>query len=262
MNPISEELAVARPDLILTLLPVIRRNLGFRETDLALFETGDVYVPNGPGQLPSQKMRLGIALCGMEFPDFWGAKWRRRDIFSLKGVLEDLADHLQLGRVEIRPASHFVFEKGYSFEVIIGNRIVGRMGRLSREAAQAADIKEDVYLAELDFEPLVESAPEVKITKELARFPSADRDIAIVVDENLPAGEIESAIGTAGSNLIESIRVFDLYQGKNIPTGKKSLAFGMKFRLPDRTLTDDEVNQALAKIITALQDRFKAELRR
>jgi phenylalanyl-tRNA synthetase beta chain len=244
------------------MLPVIRRNLNFREDNLALFEIGDVYTSAGLGNLPLQRMHLGIALVGMEFPDFWGSKWRARDIFSLKGLIEDLASHLLLGRAEIVPAENTILEKGHSFNVIIGEKIFGCVGRLSSAAAEAAAIKEHIYIAELDFETMSKSTPDVISAKELARFPSADRDIAIVVENAILAKEIESEIRAIGGELIDDVWVFDLYKGKNIPQGKKSLAFGMKFRLPERTLTDDEVNQALAKIVGALERRFGAELRK
>jgi phenylalanyl-tRNA synthetase beta chain len=262
MNPISEEMAVARPNLILTMLPVIRRNLNFRESNLALFEIGDVYGKTGSGELPMQRTGLAMAFCGMEFPDFWGAKWRRRDIFSLKGLLEDLSGHLQLGRLKLKPAEFFVFEKGYALDVYIDERRVGWMGRLSQDCLKAADIKEEIYLAELDFETMVEMTPNSIIAKELAKFPSADRDIAVVVDESISAGQIEDQIVESGQNMVDEVWVFDLYKGKNIPEGKKSLAFGIKFRLPDRTLTDEEVNDALGGIVASLQKKFKAELRK
>ncbi len=104
--------------------------------------------------------------------------------------------------------------------------------------------------------------PKAIAAKELARFPSADRDIAIVVDDAVMARDIEEEIKKAGSGLVDEVWIFDLFRGKNIPSGKKSLAFGIKYRLPDRTLTDEEVNQAQAGIITALENRFGAQLRK
>jgi len=261
MNPLSEEMAIVRPDLLLTMLPIIRRNLNFRERNLALFEIGDVYYSSGKGQLPTQAAHLGIALCGMEFPDFWGTKWRTRDLYTLKGLIEDMASHLQLGEIELSPCDYFAFEKGYSFVVNIGRKSVGWMGWLSRGASDAADIKEPVFIAELDFDKMVEMVPDAISARELARFPSADRDIAIVLDDGIPAGSVKNEIAKAGEGIIDEIWVFDLYKGKNIPQGKKSLAFGMKFRHTERTLTDEEVNRALDNIVSILKDKFGAELR-
>lgn len=262
LNPISEEMGIARPNIILTILPVIRRNLGFRETNLALFEIGNVYHSVGPGKLPTQSTHLALALSGMEQPDFWGQRWRARDLFSLKGMLEDLADYLQAGHLTLNPAPYFAFEKDHSFEVYFGLRKIGFMGKLSGMVSDAADIKQPVYLAELDFEELMEVVPETIVAKELARFPSADRDIAIVVDEAVMAHDIEEEIKKAGAGLVDEIWIFDLYRGKSIPSGKKSLAFGIKYRLPDRTLTDEEVNEVHGRIVDALEKRLGAELRK
>jgi phenylalanyl-tRNA synthetase beta chain len=262
INPISEEMAVARPNLILTLLPVIRRNLSFRETNLSLFEIGNVYHSSGEGKLPFQSNHLAIAISGMELPDFWGSRWRPRDLFSLKGMLEDLTDYLQAGTLTISPAPYFAFEKDYSFDVYLGQRKLGHLGKLSEKAAGLADIKLQVFVAELNFDELLEIAPDAISAKELARYPSADRDIAIVVDDAIMAREVEEEIVNAGNGLVDTVWIFDLYRGKNIPSGKKSLAFGIKYRLPDRTLTDEEVGETQARIVAALEKRFAAELRK
>jgi phenylalanyl-tRNA synthetase beta chain len=262
INPISEEMGVARPNLILTLLPIIRRNLGFRETNLTLFEIGSIYHSAGQGKLPTQSTHLAIAITGMELPDFWGQHWRQRDMFSLKGILEDLTDYLQAGPLTISPAPYFAFDKDYSFEVYLGSMKIGVMGKLSEKASDLADIKLPAFVAELNFESMVEDVPESISAKELAKYPSADRDIAIVVDDAVMARDIEEEIKSAGMGLVDEVWIFDLFRGKNIQSGKKSLAFGIKYRLPDRTLTDEEVNAAQAGIIAALEKRFEAQLRK
>jgi phenylalanyl-tRNA synthetase beta chain len=262
MNPISEELGTMRPSLIISILPVVRRNLGFREKNLALFEIGDVYHPSGKGELPSQKAHLLIALCGTEFPDFWGMRWRPRDLFSLKGVLEDLADHLRINRPQLMQASFFAFENDMAFEVYSLDKRLGYMGRLSNNVCEIADIKESVFIAELDFEEIVSNVPNSVVTRDLARFPSADRDIAIIVDENVMAEEVRQEIIRAADGLVDEIWIFDLYRGKSVLQGKKSLAYAIRYRLPDRTLTDEEVNEAQRHVIAALEKRFHAELRK
>ena len=261
VNPLSEELSVVRPNLILSMLPVIRRNLNFKEKDLFLFELGSVYVPTGKGQLPRQATSLIIAMTGMERPVFWNDNPPPRDLFSLKGTLECLADFLGIGPLSLKPGSHFAFEEARSFEVYIGEDMAGDLGRMSVKAGSIADIKADVYLAELDFEKLTELVPDSPPMTELDRFPSADRDIAIIVDEEAQAEDIRKLIFASGDGLVSSVIVFDLYRGRNIPAGKKSLAFAIKFRSPDGTLTDQEVDEAQNRILKALEERFKAVLR-
>jgi len=262
INPLSEEMGVARPNLLLTMLPILRRNFNFRETDLTLFEIGDVYRNEGKGKIPSQETHLALALSGSELPIFWGARARERDLFSLKGFLEDLSDHLRTGEVNLNPYPNFAFEKDYSFEVYFGEKRLGFMGRLSEAVRDIADLKYPVFFADLSFESLTAIVPDSIRVRELAKFPSADRDIAIVVGEGVMAKDLQEEILKAGSGLVDRVWVFDLYRGKNIPAGKKSLAFGIRYRLPDRTLTDDEVSLVHAKIVSALESQFGAELRK
>lgn len=261
MNPISEEMAVVRPNLILSMLPVIRRNLNFREKDLFLFELGNIYHPAGKSQLPSQGTNLIIALTGLQSSVFWGDRPRTRDLFSIKGIVENLADYLKIGPVKLKPAAHFAFEQTRSFEVYFKETLSGHLGKLSEKGGSIADIKEDVCLTELRFEKMVDLAPETISMQELDRFPSADRDIAIVVDDSVPSEGIRQAIAVNGGGLVDDVWIFDVYRGENIPKGKKSLAYGIKFRLPDRTLTDEEVDRAQGRIVNALKEKFGAQLR-
>ena len=137
-----------------------------------------------------------------------------------------------------------------------------KMGKLSNIAAGIADAREPVYFGELDFEELASLVPDSISARDLARFPSADRDIAIIVNDSIFAEDIRQEIIASGGELVDFVWIFDQYRGKNIPPGKRSLAFGIKYRLPDRTLTDDEVNEAQNRIVTALQNKFGAELRK
>jgi phenylalanyl-tRNA synthetase beta chain len=261
MNPISEELAVVRPNLILSMLPIIRRNLNYREKDLFLFEIGNCYIPGGRGKLPSQKTSLIMAQTGSESPVFWDGRPRPRDIFSLRGAVEDLADFHRLGTVELIPSPHFAFEPARSFEISIDGSPMGHMGLLSAKGCSIADIKGDVYMAEIDFDKFAGAVPALIETADLARFPSADRDISIVVDDAVKAEEIRRTIVENGNGMVSETWIFDLFRGGNIPAGRKSLAYGIKYRLPDRTLTDEEVDDVHANIARALERKFGAQLR-
>ncbi|MEE9553357.1 MAG: phenylalanine--tRNA ligase subunit beta [candidate division Zixibacteria bacterium] len=261
MNPLSEEMAVVRPNLILSMLSVVRRNINYKENDLFLFEIGNYYSLSADGKLPEQKTALIIAQTGLESPIFWDSKPRARDLFSLKGAIENLADFLNLGNVELRPASHFAFEQTRSFEVYINNIAVGYIGKLSKKGGSIADIKTDVFMAELDFDIIVRMVPQSLEAIQLARFPSADRDIAIVVADSVKSDDIKKTITESGGGLVDEVWIFDLYKGKNIDKGKKSLAFGIKYRRPDRTLTDEEVDEMHKKISGALEEEHGATLR-
>jgi phenylalanyl-tRNA synthetase beta chain len=261
VNPLSEDLAIVRPNLIVTGLPVIKRNHNYQQKDLFLFEIGNSYLPAKKGELPAQRTDLLLAISGNEEPVYWNNKPRPVDLYSLKGILEDLADYFKAGAVTFSPSTHFAFEKDLSFEVYFGKKNVGFAGKLSNEAMKIADLKSDVFIAELNFDTIVEIIPDELSFVELDRFPSADRDIAIVVDDSVKADEIKNEIIKIGKGLVREVWIFDLYKGKNIPKDKKSLAFGIKYRLADRTLKDNEVDEAHNKIAESLKNKFKAELR-
>ena len=261
MNPLSEDLAVVRSSLIATGLPVIKRNHNYQQKDLFLFEIGNCYFPEKDAELPGQKNNLLLVISGNEEPVFWDSNPRPADLYTLKGILEDLADYFKAGDVTFSPSTHFAFEKDLSFELNLGKTSIGYAGKLSGNAMKAADIKSDVFIAELDFDKIVELIPNELSFGELDRFPSADRDIAILVDDSVKADEVKKEIIDNGKGLVKEVWVFDLYKGKNIPKDKKSLAFGVKYRLPDRTLKDNEVDEAHNRIAESLKDKFKAELR-
>ncbi|UCE67830.1 MAG: phenylalanine--tRNA ligase subunit beta [Candidatus Zixiibacteriota bacterium] len=261
MNPLSEEMAVVRPGMLLSMLPVIRRNINFKEKDLFLYEIGDIYLLSDKEELPPQQNCLAIALTGNESPVFWGSAQRKSDFHTIKGLLENLADYLKLGKINLRPEDYFAFEKSRSFEVYIGDINIGYLGSVSDGCLSTADIKDKVHFVEIDMCKMVDLIPESITAKELDRFPSADRDIAVVIDENIKAEDIRTEIIDSSKGLATDVLIFDLYRGKNIPDNKKSLAFGIKYRLPDRTLTDDEVDDVHGRIAEALKSKFGAELR-
>jgi len=261
MNPLSEEMAVVRPSMLLSMLPVLRRNINFKEKDLFLYEVGDIYFSSGGDELPAQINCLAMALSGNELPIFWGSPPRKSDFYTLKGLIENLTDYLKLEGLNICPADHFAFEKSRSFKVYIDDSNIGHLGALSENCLSAADIKEDIYFAELDMDKIIELIPKSLETKELDRFPSAYRDIAIIIDDTVKAEEIRQEIINRSGGLAGEVAIFDLYRGKNIPSDKKSLAFSIKYRLPDRTLTDEEVDRAHGKIAAGLKEKFGAELR-
>lgn len=261
LNPISEEMAVVRPNLILSMLPVVRRNLNFKEKNLFLFELGNVYGPSGSGRLPRQSTSLVIGMTGAERPVFWNDSSPTRDLFSLKGTLECLAEHLNMAPPKLKPGPHFAFEETGSFEVYMDDIMAGHMGKISDKACSIADLKGEVLMAELDFQRMAELVPDSPPMVELDRFPSADRDIAIIVDEMARAEDMKESIFESGKGLVSNVVLFDLYRGRNIPRGRKSLAFALRFRSPDRTLTDQEVDDAQNAILKSLKDRFGAELR-
>jgi phenylalanyl-tRNA synthetase beta chain len=151
---------------------------------------------------------------------------------------------------------------GRTAEICVHGERLGVLGQLHPTIAERFDLDSaPVFVAELDFERLLHVAQPLAGAQTPSRFPPADRDIAIVIDEATPHDEVEAAIRDAAGPLLESVRLFDVYRGESIPAGRKSLAFSLRYRTLDRTLADDEVSNVHARVEAALGDRFGAEVR-
>jgi phenylalanyl-tRNA synthetase beta chain len=259
-NPLSEELSGLRPNLAVTMIKTLRHNINYGNKDLRLFDIGKAYTPSTE-ILPKEKEILCLGLSGKEHPISWRNPEKSIDIFTLKGILETLLSHLNIEKIELVAQKYPYFDKDYSFTLTNGPNILGRLGKVAAAIGRSAGLKQEVFIAELDFAMLVDLALEEKHFRSLPKFPGSDRDIALIVDESIQAAAILQLIKQTGGTMIEDLFPFDLYQGKNIPDSKKSIAFRICYRCPDRTLTDDEVDGITSNIVTALAKEFGATLR-
>lgn len=259
-NPLSEELSGLRPDLIITMLKTLRHNINYGNRDLRLFDIGTAYTPSSE-TLPIEKEMLCLGISGKASPISWRNAEKSVDLFSLKGILETLLHHLNIDKIELIPQNYSYFEKDYSFTLSNNRNIMGRLGKVAAAVGKQAGLKQEVYIAELDFAMLTRLALEEKHFQPLPKFPGCDRDIALIVDENVLAEKLMNSIRQTAGTLLEDLFPFDLYQGKNIPENKKSIAFRICYRCPDRTLTDDEVDGITKNIVDILAKEFGATLR-
>ena len=260
-NPLSEELSALRTTLIYNLLNVASHNKKRKETQVRIFELNKVFLSKQE-DLPEEKYKLALALSGSNNPIFWGEEEKPVDLFSLKGIVESLLESLSIPLTALVPKENPVFPAGGCFEVRGWDMNLGVLGEVSEEVLVDFDIKDKVYMAELDFETLFSLAPQTQTFQDLPKFPPVDRDIALVLDEQILAGGVMGKIREVGGDLIESLSLFDCYRGKQIPTGKKSLAFAVRYRSKEKTLTDQEVEEVHFKIIEELEKAFNAKLRK
>jgi len=257
-NPISQEMAVMRSNLWPGLVKTLKHNQNRQQTRARLFETGLVFT-NINNKL-EQKLKVGCLLWGEASGEQWAEVSRAADFFDLKGdveVLLGLAQDAAAWRfaAEIHPA----MQPGQTARVYRGDQAVGWIGALHPTIAQAIDIPGKVLLAELDYE-LIAPAVLAKV-QEVSRFPAVRRDLAVIIDQHIEAVAVLDLLRqSAGPELVD-IGIFDLYQGHNIAKDKKSLALGLTFQHPSRTLTDSDINPIIDSCINALQAKFKAELR-
>ena len=248
-NPLSEEWVYMRDYIFPSLVQNAVNNINRNEKDVFLFEVAKVFIP-GSGELPTERLKLGLLITG-EVPE---GLWNRRevDFYDLKGVVESLSEFLRVP-LEFKATDSYRFlHPGQSAEVLLGEKPVGFIGKLHPDVNEAFDVKEEIFVGEVDLEELLEASKKVEPRfKPIPKFPPVMRDIAILVDRETPVAEIEKVIRER-AKFLEKVTLFDVYEGKGIPEGKKSVAFSLTFRAPDRTLSDEEVNRILSAIIDSL----------
>lgn len=253
-NPFSEEQAVMRTTLLPGLLKAIQLNNSFRELNQMLFEIGTVYEPEALPlvKLPAEIQKLALAVTGLIPEPNWVTPSRTADFFTIKGTLESLFARLQIANAdfiaEAMPFSH----PTRSAVIMIDGEKLGFLGQLHPEVALAWEINQPATLCEIDLSILINRANLVPRVVPLPRYPAANRDIAIVAPREISALQLEKTIRAAGGDPVSRVKLFDLYEGKQIPDGKRSLAYAITFRSEEGTLTDAVVNGALIKIEQAL----------
>ncbi len=250
LNPLGDDTAYMRTTLIADMLKTISMNLSKKNDRLRLVETGRIYIPQKGEVLPEEYPVVCIAQSGS------GA-----DFLGLKGCVENLTYLLCSAESTFVRDQKPYFHPGVCAEIRIGKQTIGEIGEVHPDVCEHFDISVKTVVAQLRVDYLVKNKkPSFKFA-ELPRFPAVERDLAVVVEEDAGAGDVLAAIKKAGTKRLESVRLFDVYRDDKIGTGKKSLAFGLKFRAADKTMTDEETNAIMEKILRILEKDFNAKLR-
>ena len=257
-NPLSQDLSVLSATLAYNLLSVVARNKNRLEKDLMVFELGKVFWLEA--DQPEERLHLGIAVSGTREPRHWESEEAEVDLFDLKGMLAGLFEALSLP-IELNPGDNVLLQPGRCYQVRMADEVIGFIGELSGEVVDVFGVKDKVFWAELDFEKMIAREPKTQRFSSLPKFPPADRDLAVVVDESLLSKVIEDRIKKVGGGLIENTVLFDVYKGKQVPADKKSLAYSICYRSQEKTLTDEEVDEIHRKVISELEKTFGATLR-
>ncbi|MDF1545894.1 MAG: phenylalanine--tRNA ligase subunit beta [bacterium] len=260
LNPVSEDLGVMRTCLAQSALNVVQHNISHRNLDLRLFEIGRVYYPPDKNDNWVEEDRIVLVVTG-NYPSDWRNPARPNDFYDLTGTMTALWNNYKLPRYELIPASSDWFDQEISFDIQYGGRSVGRIGQFNQKVLKRFEIKEPVFLAEFSIMPFIEAGTPVARFKPLPVFPAALRDIAVVVDLTTKAGEIVSAVKKTGGDLAESVKLFDLYTGKQIPKGKKSIAVAINYRSAKGNLSSEEVDARQGDVVAMLKKNFNAEIR-
>jgi phenylalanyl-tRNA synthetase beta chain len=261
-NPLSEDQAVMRTTLVPGLLHTVRSNLYRQNLDLKLFELGRVFFPRGPEDQPEEVEFLGGILSGLRDEESWAKPRAECDFFDLKGALEGLFEGMGVAGVQFLPDHQIPFlHPGKACRVCVKGEDIGILGEVNPAVRELFDLKEKVFLFELDFQKVVSRMTERRTFTPLPRYPAVARDLAVVVDEPVAAGDILKTLWKASEGWIKEIRLFDLYRGNPVPSGRKSLAFRLVYQKEDRTLTDREVNEFHQNLVELLAREYKGALR-
>lgn len=253
-NPFSEEQAVMRTTLLPGLLKVIQNNNSYRELNQMLFEIGSIYEPESLplDKLPAETKKIALAATGLIPEPNWVTPSREADFFTIKGALETLFDRLQVKDVGFEAENMPFTHPTRSAVITVAGERIGFLGQLHPEVALAWELNQPVTICEIDLSILLQRANLVPRVVPLPRYPAANRDIAVVIPREISALQLEKTIREAGGGLVSRVKLFDLYEGRQIPEGKRSLAYSITFRSEEGTLTDAEVNRAQDNITNAL----------
>lgn len=261
-NPLSEAQGVLRTTLVCSLLDTVSRNLRKNNRDIRLFELGRVFLPPANGGLPEQKKVLAAVLTGRRYPEQWNQPAERVDAYDLRGVIEALLGSLGIQGFDWVPSDQISsLHPGCSGDILIKTTKVGFAGRLHPIVQETFEIDQDVYLFEMGFECFLACAGEQKVYRPIGRFPSVERDIALVLDETIRFREVLEVMWASADRSAVKIDLFDVYRGSPVPEGQKSLAFRITYQHPSRTLTDEEVNELQGRLLGKVLPRLKAQLR-
>ncbi len=268
-NPISQDRSVMRHSLLASALEVAAANLRFRDR-VQLFEMGKVYFLSPGQELPDEPLRLSLVLTGARQDRHWLAEEdgeEELDFFDVKGVVEALLERLHLSGASFEPAEHPTFQPGRTARLVVQDRggdavELGVLGELHPAVRDAFDLPpRRVAAAELDLGALLDRVPETWRVEAVSPYPAILQDLAVVVDEDVPAATVQAAISQAGGFLLREVQLFDVYRGEPVPAGKKSLAYALTFQAPDKTLRDEIVARQVKGIVRKLEQDLGAEMR-
>ena len=250
LNPFGEDQSLMRTTLIPGMLTSLARNIKRKTGYGRFFEVGNVHFDNNP-DLPEERKMLGLAYMG-----------EGEDFFTIKGTLEQLFTAMNVQNVRYRVGGGEYLCPGKKALIFADDECIGEVGAVHPEVEKAFEVTLPAFIAEIDVKKMLAHKAGTKTFRPLPKFPSADRDIAVLVKDEILSDEIVDTIyGAKCDVIVENVKLFDVYKGKGIPEGYKSVAYSFSLRLDDRTLTDEDIANAMKRIISTLEQRIGAQLR-
>lgn len=257
--PMSEEHAVLRQSIAQGLMEDIHYNVARKNQDLALFETGTVFAATGHNQLPEERQHLGIALTGEWQSSSWNQAAKPADFFVLKGIVETLLQNEGIN-AEFVATQMDHMHPGRTAEIVVDGKIIGFLGQIHPQYEKDYQLPV-VFVAELDLDAMLSLEKTSVHAQPVSKYPAVTRDMALLVNEDVTNAALEDCIYQNGGRFLTQVKLFDLYAGENIESGKKSMAYQLNFVNPEATLTDEDIDKAMAKISRQLMENFELVIR-
>jgi phenylalanyl-tRNA synthetase beta chain len=261
-NPPTDGVSCMRTSLVPGLLDVARRNLRQRAPGVVLFEVGRVFLPDTTvtGSAHHEPLQVAGVLTGHTSQSPWRSEQRPGDFLDLKGIVEQLL--LGVSAVTYTPVETPLLRRGHAAAITVGDADLGTIGQVAPHLTASFDLTHDAYIFELSCEALFAAwASRATQFQPLAKFPPIERDLAIVLDDQVPAGQVADEIRATAPELVDDVRLFDVYSGDQVENGKRSLAFSVRLRSPDRTLEDGDADSVIKRALQRLEASFQAKLR-
>lgn len=263
MNPLSDEYPLVRTTLLSSIFDNLARNLARKNDDVALFEVGSVFFPKAlpVTELPDEVVKIAGAITGRRNAQGWNQTNDMVDFYDAKGIIEELLANLRVTRYTVEAGTHYAMHPGKTALFKKGRDVIATVGEVHPAVLSAYGITKPVYIFELDATIVMKYMAKDLKYKALPKYPATSRDLAMLVDVDVNAADIEKAMTKAAGQNLTQITLFDVYTGKQVEEDKKSLAFSLTFQSNDKTLTDAEIDPAIEKIVAKLQKDFNANLR-
>ena len=250
LNPLGEDTSIMRTTSLPSLLETLARNHSHRNPTARLYELCRIYLPDEDGPLADERQVLSMGGYG------------DLDFFTFKGAVETILDALGIRNARYEACrDNPSYHPGRCARVLIDGKEIGVFGQIHPLVGKNYDVEQPMFAAELALEPLLAARRTEIVYRPLPKFPAVERDIAVVCDADVPVAQLEDCISRGGKGLVQEVRLFDIYTGKPIPEGKKSVAFSLRLRAEDHTLTDAEADADIRSILDLLEREWKAVLR-
>jgi len=259
--PMTEDHYYLRLSLLPEMLKSMAYNIARKQTNLAFYEMGTIFVTDEEKitKQPNEKLRLSGAITGHWMNHEWQQEKKSVDFYVIKGIIESLFSYLEV-EVDYKRVKHPDLHPGRSAMISLDGSTIGFIGQVHPLVEKQFDLKE-TYVFDLDMEQVLEAYEHIPSFSHIPRYPAIARDVAFVLDESVPANEVQRLIEELGSPVVKDVHVFDLYMGDNLPDGKKSVAYNLIYQDPHKTLKDEEVDQSFQKIIEKVNEQFDAYVR-